>query len=93
MKCEVCNSEEAIGVCSVPGIPYSAAYCQPCLDCNAHPLHIMIGGTAINGSLTECADWWKDMVSCTCSRLGIEIDDFNKRVEASVQELNSMSPE
>lgn len=36
-NCETCGSPNSIGVACVPGVPYSAAYCQTCLRNNAHP--------------------------------------------------------
>ncbi len=39
--CEVCKQEPMVGVACVPGIPYSAAYGQKCLEMGADPWGIV----------------------------------------------------
>lgn len=67
--CEVCGDEPAVGVASVPGVPYSAPYGRRCLNANAHPIGILIGNTACCGGLDKTAEWWRDMVECTLRHL------------------------
>lgn len=74
--CETCGSSNPVGVASVPGVPYSAAYCQDCLDANAHPWKILVANTACLGGWHNAADWWKEMVQDTCKRLGKTLDEF-----------------
>ena len=81
LKCAVCKDEPAVGVCCVPGVAYSAAYGRKCLDANAHPWDILVANTACIGSLEKSADWWKEMVTCTCKHLGRTLEEFNARVE------------
>jgi len=40
-NCETCGSTEPIGVCCVPGVPYSAAYCGKCFAEDASPFGIL----------------------------------------------------
>lgn len=76
LVCEVCNKEEALGVASVPGIPYSAAYCKHCIEANAHPYMMLVAGTSILGGLTNAHDWWCSMVYDTLRHLDISMQDF-----------------
>lgn len=68
--CEVCGKNAAIRVACVPGVPYSAAYCQACLDANAHPLSALIANTVCCGGLDKCADWWQEMVLHSLEYIG-----------------------
>lgn len=80
VKCETCQHDNAIGVASVPGIPYSAAYCEACIKANAHPWWLLVANTADIGRLEDSADWWQQMVHDTCARLGRTVDQFNAEV-------------
>jgi hypothetical protein len=89
--CEVCAKNQAIGVCSVPGVAYSAAYCAECLKANAHPLFILVAGTACNGGLDHCASWWKEMVTDTLKHLGRTEEEFTAQVNEEIrQEIQQM---
>jgi hypothetical protein len=90
MICEVCKNNEGIGVASVPGVPYSAAYCRECLQADAHPLGIVVCNTAMCGGLNECAPWWIEIVEHTLSHLKISKEDFNKMVAKDEAEINSI---
>lgn len=79
--CEVCLQNEAIGVASVPGIPYSAAYCTECLKANAHPWRILVAEVSCLGGLEYATEWFKLMVEGTCKRLGKTIEEFTRDVE------------
>lgn len=78
--CEVCGKEPAIGVAAVPGVPYSAAYGELCLEANAHPYWVCVQNTAMAGNGTDgyygAAKWWKDMVDDTLAHLGKTHDEF-----------------
>lgn len=82
MTCGVCGSPKVIGVFCVPGIPYSDAYCQECIDENAHPYHILTADCAMRGLTThslfetKAASYFKDMVYKTCQRLDVPISKF-----------------
>ena len=79
--CEVCEKEPSVGVACVPGIPFSAAYCNGCLQANALPWWLMVAGTARAGGLKETNDEWKKMVMDTCAHLGRPLEEFEKEVE------------
>jgi hypothetical protein len=87
--CEVCGVRQAIGVCCVPGVPYSAAYCRECLEANAHPWSILVDNTMALGGLSEAADWWKKMVEDTCRLLGKTLDQFNADVDRALAEYQA----
>jgi hypothetical protein len=87
--CEVCGARQAVGVCCVPGVPYSPAYCRECLDANAHPWGILVGNTMAIGGLSEAAAWWKQTVEDTCRRLGKTLDQFNADVERALNEYET----
>ncbi len=82
--CEVCNKEQAIGVCCVPGVPYSAAYCRTCLGANAHPYGIVVANTACCGGLNQTSPAWQEIVRDTLVHLGKSIEQFNADVDKSL---------
>jgi hypothetical protein len=49
--CEVCNSEPAVGVACVPGIPMSVAYGNNCLREGADPLWALRANVACCGGV------------------------------------------
>lgn len=63
LKCEVCNNEPSVGVASVPGIPYSAAYGRECLQRGADPYQIIRINVAICGGVDAVADWAIDRMT------------------------------
>lgn len=87
--CETCNKNEAIGVCSIPYLPISCAYCVECLNANAHPYHYMVAGTAIAGGYDDLNAGFKQMVNCTLEHLDKKRTDFNKEVLDYIQNLNN----
>jgi hypothetical protein len=87
--CEACNKNEAIGVASVPGVPYSAAYCKECLKNNNHPMFILIANTACCDGIDNCSDWWKEMVSSSLKVQNKTLDWFNQEVAKSIGEEKS----
>lgn len=95
--CSVCEDEPAIGVCCVPGVPISMAYGRKCLDANAHPWSILVANTACVSGYDYAADWWKNMVLCTCKHLGKTLDEFKADVEKNIletkEELEKMERE
>lgn len=78
--CETCQANNAVAVRSVPGIPYSAAYCDACLRAGAHPWWLIVGNTADLGGLDGAASWWCGVVTDTILHLGKTIDQFNADV-------------
>ena len=86
--CEVCNKNRAIGVCCVPGVPVSCAYCRECLDANAHPWWVLVANTVCIGGLKNAADWWKKMVRDTCRHLGRTIEEFNQEVQKEINHMD-----
>jgi len=78
--CNVCGKNEALGVCCVPSVPCSMAYCKECLEANAHPWGILVANTACCNGLENTADFWKEMVEDTCKHLGRTIEEFNNAV-------------
>jgi hypothetical protein len=94
MKCETCGTEKNIvGVASVPGVPYSAAYCRDCLEANAHPWWVLVSNTASCGGLEKMHEAWVDMVDCTCARLDKTREQFNEEVAVAIRDLNEWTPD
>ena len=87
--CEVCEKNEAVGVASVPGVPYSAAYCRECLAADAHPLGIVVANTACIGGMEYAADWWKEIVEHTLEHLKVAREDFDKQVADALKSMDS----
>jgi hypothetical protein len=71
-------------VASVPGVPYSAAYCGTCLEANAHPYFIVVANTAYIGGLEHAAPWWQDLVRDTLVHLNKTPDEFSADVAKSI---------
>ncbi len=84
--CEVCGKSKAIGVASVPGVPYSAAYCKECLEANAHPYFILVANTACCGGFDKTCPEWQDMVRDTLAYLGKSAEQFEKDVAESMHD-------
>ena len=80
MSCDVCGKDCDTKVCTVPGYPCSAAYCQECFDANAHPYDIVVSNTWAIGGYNMCADWWQDLVDDTLDHLKISHKQFDKDV-------------
>lgn len=92
-KCETCNERDAVVVCSVPGVPYSAAFCRECLDANAIPYWIAVANTASLGGLDNCAEWWGEAVLDTLRHLGKTREDFDSAVAKAVFDMdNDLAP-
>jgi hypothetical protein len=89
-KCEVCNDRESVGVCCVPGVPISCAYCKECLQNNSHPIGILIANTASLGGLDQAADWWKEMVSDSLQFQNKTLEWFNAEVSEAISEVNNL---
>jgi hypothetical protein len=83
--CEVCGENESVGVCCVPSVPISCAYCEECLAAGAHPWSILIANTVCCDGLHNMADFWKWMVTDTCEHLGKTLDDFIDDVNRSIK--------
>lgn len=90
MACDVCEKNLEIGVACVPGLPISVAYCQQCLNANAHPWWTLVAGTALNNGLENCADYWKKMVQDTCVHLGRTLEEFNQDVQKDLDKLAAL---
>ena len=79
-QCQVCGEVKETAVCAVPGIPFSAAYCQECFDANAHPYDLVVTNTYISGGYDKCVDWWQEIVDDTLNHLKIPRGQFNEDV-------------
>lgn len=90
MKCETCKECEAVGVASVPMVPYSAPYCGECLAANAHPLWVLLANTSINGGLEHCNPEWREMVHDTLHHLNKTLEWFNEEVRKSIAEEENL---
>jgi hypothetical protein len=86
LTCEVCGKNESVGVASVPGVPYSAAYCRSCLEADAHPYGIVVANTASLGGIEEAAPWWVALVKSTIAFHGKTMEQFNADVEDAIME-------
>ena len=87
--CEVCNKNTSIGICCIPGLPMSCAYCQECLEANAHPWGAIVANTACCGGLEHTGPEWVDMVHCTLKHLGRTIEEFIAEVSKDIDEMNA----
>jgi len=90
-KCEVCNEEMHEGrtiVLSVPGVPYSARFCHSCRRSGAIPYWILVANTSTIGGYDQSADWWRDIIDLTLTRLNITMEQFLKEVEAEIKLMN-----
>ncbi len=76
--CEVCNKMQAVGVCSIPGIAMSAAYCKDCLDANAHPVGSLISTIWCCGGWDMVNEEFQEMVMDTCKHLGLNLEEIIK---------------
>lgn len=85
VKCETCQHNNAIGVFCVPSIPYSAAYCDECLQANAHPWWLLVANTADIGGLEDAAPWWVSIVKATCHHLGRTLEQFKLEVRQKIE--------
>lgn len=88
--CEVCGKTEAIEVCSVPGVPYSAAYCKECLEIGAEPYNIVVANTACLGDAWPdgVVPDWHDIVNTTLKHLNITRAKFDADVEESIRNMD-----
>lgn len=91
VTCEACNKRPAVGVCSVPGVPFSCAYCRECLQSNNHPMFILIANTACCDGYENTADWWKEMVNSSLKQQDKTLEWFNNEVKASINSLNKLA--
>lgn len=91
--CEVCNKNQAVGVCCVPGVPISCAYCKECLEANAHPWWVLLANTVCIGGLINAAPWWKKMVEDTCRHLGRTKEEFNQEVQKEIDNMDKVEKE
>jgi hypothetical protein len=87
-KCETCQKEPPVAVVCVPGVPYSAAYCESCLAANAHPWPILVANTACIGGLDMAHEGWRALVRDTCAHLGRTLAEFESEVARSIVELD-----
>lgn len=90
--CETCERNDSIAVACVPGVPYSAGYCLECLKVNAHPWFILVSATASCGGLDKMIPEWREMVDCTCLRLGKTLDQFNADVAQAEKDMEEYQP-
>ena len=83
-QCEVCETvmhEGRTVVFSVPGVPYSARFCHSCRRSGAIPYWILVTNTQCIGGYDQSADWWRDIIDLTLTRLDITMEQFLKEVE------------
>jgi hypothetical protein len=93
VKCETCERNNAIGVASVPGIPYSAAYCDECIKANAHPWWLLVANQcAIGEPLGDTAPWWQEIVLGTCEHLGRTVEEFKNEVAQTIEDDPELGP-
>ena len=88
-KCEVCETEMHEGrtiVLSVPGIPWSARFCHSCRRSGAIPYWMLVANTNAIGGYDQSADWWRDIIDLTLTRLDITMEQFLKEVEDEEEE-------
>jgi pentatricopeptide repeat protein len=88
-KCEVCNKNEPVGVACVPGVPYSAAYCEECIRAKAHPIGILMAQCACAGRYDHCAEYFQQMVTDTCEHINYEMSAFLTGVQSMIHDMDS----
>ena len=88
-KCEVCNVRDSVAVASVPGVPYSAAYCVECAAVGAVPWWIAVGNTAVMGGYENAYEYWQEIVDVTIAHLGRTREEFDKEVAADIEAMDS----
>lgn len=86
-KCEACEENEAIAVCSVPAVAMSCAYCARCLREGIQPYHILVANTACLGGWDQAAEWWKTMVRTTLKFKNKTEAEFLADVAKSLEDL------
>lgn len=89
--CDVCQKNEAVGVCCVPGAPISMAYCRECLEANAHPWGILVAQVAMCGGYEHVIDEYREMIECTIKHLGKTREQFDADVAADIRALDEYS--
>ena len=88
--CEVCKKTPVVAVAAVPGIPYSAGYCERCLQAGqTTPYWLLVANTAAisePGVRLEdvAAPWWIETVEDTLSYLGTSREQFDRDVELAL---------
>lgn len=90
LNCETCGKNPGIAVLCVPGVPYSASYCQECLNADAHPYNVLVANTACCGGLEKMHQGWQEMVGSTLKHLGKTETDFLADVYLSMLQLEKM---
>lgn len=86
MLCEVCLKNAPVGVCAVPGVPMSCAYCAECLAAGAHPWVIVVTNTALAGErLEDTVPWWQELAHATMKHLGKTREEFDVDVASSLK--------
>ena len=75
--CSVCKVRQAIGVCSIPGMAYSDAFCQTCLQAGAIPYWAAVCNTALCGGWAQVNEYWDAVVWDTLRHLNISPVDFS----------------
>ena len=79
--CQVCKKEKRTSVACVPGVPYSAAYCEECFNANAHPYNLVVDNTWAAGGYEDCAEWWQELVMDTLEHLSISFEQFTHDIK------------
>ena len=85
-KCCVCHERQAIGVCCIPGMAYSDAFCQACLAAGAIPYWAAVCNTALCGGWGQTADYWDEVIWATLIYLNISPVDFSLDVRKDMEE-------
>jgi hypothetical protein len=85
LMCGVCETNPAVGVCAIPGVPASDAFCSPCLRAGAIPMWAAVANTANLGGLDQAADWWVATVEATLKVVGVSRDEFETQVAAAME--------
>ncbi len=88
-ECSVCRKKAAVGVCCIPGMPYSDAFCKTCLQAGAIPYWAAVCNTAICGGWGQTASWWDEVVWATLIYLNISPVDFSLDVWAEIEDMGN----
>lgn len=91
--CETCKTRAPKGVACVPCVPLSVAYCQECLDNNAHPFWVLKASVAINGGPVHTAAWFLDKMNTFVDGGYMTLRAALEKYPLGPEDINPATPE
>lgn len=83
--CEVCDERETVHVLSVPGLPYSAGYCEECAKSGANPYWCMVTVAAMCEGIEHVSAEYLSIIEVTLKYLDKTWEEFNEAVEVDIK--------